>query len=53
MERAQKEIEEQALKAANIVAEEGTRVRGMSYEEGVQAALDWAMGMTDDPPIED
>jgi hypothetical protein len=25
---------------------------GMSYEEGVVAALDWALGNTDDSPLE-
>jgi hypothetical protein len=26
---------------------------GMSYEQGVDAALRWATGETDDPPMED
>lgn len=30
----------------------GTAVRGMSYEAGVSAGLRWALGDSDDVPIE-
>ena len=29
---------------------QGTRYRGMTYEEGVMAALDWITGDIDDAP---
>lgn len=51
IKRSEKEIEEQMSEAGAIVAEYGTRVPGMSYEEGVDAALRWVLG-DEDPPIE-
>lgn len=50
--RDSNEIESMMDKAANI-AMEGTKVRGMSYEEGVENALRWALGFSEDEPIED
>jgi len=34
------------------VAEGGSRWPALSYEEGVQAALAWVLGDTDELPIE-
>lgn len=33
--------------------ENGEGFAGMSYEEGVKAALEWAMGDIDDKPMDD
>ncbi len=33
--------------------DEGTRYPGMSYEEGIEAALAWVFGDTDDRPDAD
>jgi len=33
--------------------ESGEGFGGMSYEDGVKAALEWAMGDVDDKPIDD
>ena len=33
--------------------ENGSAWPGMSYEQGVRAALDWVLGNSDDPPIGD
>lgn len=51
--RDRKEIEEQMHKASDIAMEGGSKVPGMSYEEGVDNALHWALGLSDDKPIED
>ncbi len=50
--RTQKEIEEMMDKAGTWNCEGASDVRGMSYEEGVEAALRWATGGTEDQPIE-
>ncbi len=50
--RADSEIDEQLNKAAEA-SDKGTRWPGMSYEQGVEAALLWMRGDVDDPPIED
>lgn len=44
------EIEAMMDKALDI---EGTRVKGMTYEQGVSEALRWALKFSDDPPIGD
>ncbi len=46
------EIEEQMNGAHDIVMRDKTDVPGMSYEEGEENALRWALGVTDDKPIE-
>lgn len=51
--RSRKEIEEQMEKAGDQVIEGNTKVPGMTYEEGVDNALRWALGDSDDAPIED
>lgn len=51
--RDRKEIEEQMHKAEDTVMEGGSKVPGMTYEEGVDNALRWALGDSDDKPIED
>jgi len=33
--------------------DQGTKWPGMSYEQGVQAALDWLFGSIDDNPMDD
>tara|TARA_R110000765_G_scaffold202683_2_gene307964 strand:- start:567 stop:722 length:156 start_codon:yes stop_codon:yes gene_type:complete len=33
--------------------ESGKGFKGMSYEDGVKAALEWAMGYTEDKPTDD
>lgn len=42
------EIEEQLDKAKELNGKYG----GMTYEEGVVAALEWILGWTDDEPME-
>jgi hypothetical protein len=50
--RSREEIEGQAREAIAWVAGDSTDVAGMSYEEGVDAALQWVLGQSDDKPIE-
>lgn len=51
--RDRKEIEAMQHKAGDIAIDGESQVPGMSYEEGVENALRWALGDSDDPPIED
>ena len=46
------DIEDQ-LELACEQLEDGTRWPGMSYEDGVDAALRWVLGYTDDKPMDD
>lgn len=52
MERTEKEIRELIAAALEYVHKGGSKYPGMSYEEGVVAALDWITGETDDYPME-
>lgn len=45
------EIEEQIALAEESM-DGGSKWPGMSYEEGVSAALRWAIGESDDKPME-
>jgi hypothetical protein len=51
--RSKKEIEEQINKAIPSIEKGRSDVPGMTYEEGVDNALRWALGDSDDAPIED
>lgn len=51
--RDRKEIEAMQHKAGDIAMDGETMVPAMSYEEGVENALRWALGDSDDAPIED
>ena len=44
---------EQIQEQCDLAMENQTKFPGMSYSEGVQAALDWVLGNTDTPPMED
>lgn len=46
-------LESEHIEAAARVAEEGTRVPGMSYEEGVRDTLSWLLGETDESPMQE
>ena len=42
------------IDAAAVMIERGrSKFPGMTYEEGVRAALDWLLGSIDDHPMED
>ena len=47
------EMLDQIAKAEVCTSEGRSDVPGMSYEEGVSAALRWAIGESDDEPIGD
>jgi len=47
------EIEEQNDRAQQSISTDASRWPGMTYEEGVAAALAWMTGDSDEPPIED
>ena len=49
--KTRKEVDEQIDKAQQAI-ESGEGYHGMSYEEGVKAALEWVMGDIDEEPIE-
>ena len=48
--RDEDEIQDMADRAADA-AYKATRYPGMTYEEGVRAALDWVLGGEDEPAI--
>jgi len=52
IERTEKEIYDQ-IDLANAALDEGGKFPGMSYEDGVKIALEWATGNSDDKPMED
>ena len=53
MERSQEEIAEQLDRAVQAQVDGESRWPGMSYEEGVDAALRWVTGESNDLPMED
>lgn len=50
--KTRKEIEDQIDKAMEAQSE-GSKYPGMTYEEGVDAALRWALGDSDDAPMDE
>jgi hypothetical protein len=50
--KSKKEIEDQMYKAQSWTSEGNTDVKGMSYEEGVEAALRWVLGEESEEPVE-
>lgn len=50
--RTKEEMYEQ-IDIATEKQESGEGFRGMSYEDGVKAALEWAIGIIDDKPMDD
>lgn len=50
--RTKAEIDEQLADAADSL-DTGTNWPGMTYEEGVHAALTWVTGQSTTPPMED
>lgn len=44
---------DQIQEQADLAMENPKKFPGMSYSEGVQAALEWVLGITDTPPMED
>lgn len=51
--RSRQEIEEQLHLAADQVVEGRSKFSGMTYEEGVDNALRWALEDSDDKPMEE
>jgi hypothetical protein len=51
--RDRKEIEEQIGKTIPSIEKGGSDVPGMTYEEGVDNALRWVLGDSDDEPMEE
>jgi hypothetical protein len=52
LSRSDDEVNEQLNLAAEGM-DKGTRWAGMSYEQGVDAALHWVLGHSDDKPMAD
>ena len=51
--RAEIEIRKELAAAYEVTVDDGSNVPGMSYEEGVAAALSWAIEDNSDRPISD
>lgn len=50
--RSREEIDN-CMNLTGDAIEEGSKYPGMSYEEGVRAALEWVTGDVDDHPMEE
>ncbi len=50
--KTEREIKEQQGAAAEAT-DSPSQMWGMSYEQGVLAALDWVLGTMDKPPIQE
>lgn len=50
--RTPQEIENEMYRANKYVNAGSSQFSGMSYEEGIEAALRWALGEEDTKPIE-
>lgn len=50
--RTREEIQQQEGEASVSIVEGASKVPGMTYEEGVSAALLWVTGDSDDRPID-
>jgi len=53
MEPTADELEEQLVKAIEQNTKGSSRWPGMTYEQGVENALRWAVGEVDEKPMED
>jgi len=53
IKRTQEEIDTVLNEAVEQEAQGKTKWRGMTYEQGVSAAIRWLLGETDDNPMED
>ena len=53
MTRTRSELYDQIDRATALTIDGVSSVPGMTYEEGVRAALEWAIGDTDELPIEE
>lgn len=51
--RTRDEVDAQLDKTISAIEEGTTRWAGMTYEQGVDNALRWVMGDSDEPPMED
>lgn len=51
--RSAEEVQQQMDEAGAKVAEGGSQYPAMSYEEGVDYALRWVLGETEDKPMDD
>lgn len=51
--RSQSQIDEVVNDAYENIDAGGSRWPGMSYEQGVAAALEWVTGASEEPPFEE
>lgn len=52
MKRTEEEINELLNKCSEAEEEGASRYPGMTYEEGIHAAIDWMLGYNDDNPLD-
>lgn len=52
IKRTEKEIDELLNKCSEAEENGDTSYPGMSYEQGIKNALEWALGYTNDNPLE-
>jgi hypothetical protein len=51
--KSKKEIEDMLDKVLSNKEAIAHNLRGMSYPEGIEAALEWVMGLREEPPVDD
>lgn len=51
--RADKELEDMLYKVRDNKRAISRNLSGMTYAEGVEAALEWVLGQRDEPPVDD
>jgi hypothetical protein len=51
--RTQEEVNQQLDKVNDNINKGISKYPGMTYEEGIRAAIDWMSGESDEPPMDD
>jgi hypothetical protein len=51
--RSQEEVNEQIDRASDNINKGISKYPGMTYEEGIRAAIDWMSGESDELPMDD
>lgn len=51
--KTDKELEDMLYKVKDNRSAIDRNLRGMTYAEGIEAALEWVIGQRDEPPVDD
>jgi len=53
LEKTEEEVDDIVNRCGEQESKGGSKWPGMTYEQGVRAALDWIVGWSDDHPLDD